>query len=166
MKNQHGFAGATPAQQALAGYWHERKAALGEVRRGDIDPGALRAFLSSISILDVNNAADPVFRIAGTALRDILGMEARGRSLSELPKDVADSWSLGLDAARNRRGPVGGIMRQAARDHAWLRLPLLGSAGTDQQILCHDQLVSIGETADMPQPNPQLVLWTGPRRAA
>lgn len=135
------FEGLTANQKEIVDYWQEQRRANGVVTRSDIDPGRLRAHLSRVSLLDVTTQ-DPVFRIVGSRLRDLLGMDARGRSLSDLPESAAKTWTEGLETACQRGTPFFGFTLRGKVVHAWLRAPLFCSAGRVAQVLCHDELLT------------------------
>ena len=141
MSKQTVFQGVTVAQQALIQYWKQLRDRTGCVSRDAIDPGALRSMLASISIVQFDDAGDGRFRIAGSRLRDIFGMEARGRRVADVMGEHGDAFSLGLSVALERRAPVGGVIEQAGGMHAWLRLPLMDSSGHLSMVLCHDELL-------------------------
>lgn len=147
MKSRSGFIGATHAQRTLVRYWNGL-ATCGIVRRSSIDPGAVRSFLSNLSILDVSNPSDPVFRLAGSRLIEIVGEQPRGRKLNSLAGPIVEAWSLGLDAVQEKAVPVGGVMSHGEALHAWVRLPLSGADGSISQVLCHDELLTIAQFAE------------------
>ena len=141
MSKQTVFQGVTVAQQALIDYWKQLRDRAGCVPRDAIDPGAMRSMLASISIVQFDDAGDGRFRIAGSRLRDIFGMEARGRRVADVIGEHGDAFSLGLSVALERRAPVGGVIEQPDGMHAWLRLPLMDSNGHLTMVLCHDELL-------------------------
>ncbi len=135
------FEGLTANQKEIVEYWQERRRASGVVTRADINPGRLRAHLGRLSLLDVTTP-DPVFRIVGSRLRDLLGMDARGHHLSDLPEATAKTWRQGLDAACERGAPFFGLTVRGRKVHAWLRAPLFDTDGNVAQVLCHDELMT------------------------
>jgi hypothetical protein len=141
MPKQTLFQGVTIAQRALIDYWQRLLDGAGCVPRDAIDPGELRSMLASISIVQFDEAGDGRFRIAGSRLRDIFGVEARGRRVADVVGDNGDAFSLGLSLALERRAPVGGVIEQEDGMHAWLRLPLMDSNGHLTMVLCHDELL-------------------------
>lgn len=145
-----GFQGLTDAQSEIIAYWNNCTKGAGIPRRKDIDPGALRAHLAAISIVELEPSGDVRFRIAGSGLRDIFGKEMRGQRLSDLSSDVADMWSLGLAAAIERNVPTGGMIDRTRDKHTWLRLPLYQADGP-MAILCHDVLFQKTVRADEPR---------------
>lgn len=142
MYHQDVFSGVTPAQQLLVGYWKTLQDRSGLVHRARIDPGALRSMLACISIVEFDDRGEGRFRIAGSRLRDIFGMEVRGMRVDEIAGTHGDCYALGLSAALERCQPVGGLIRDAGRSHCWLRLPLAGEGGQLNQVLCHDELIA------------------------
>ncbi len=140
------FSGITPAQQLLVRYWKALRDRDGLVRRDLIDPGAVRSMLACISVVEFDDAGEGRFRIAGSRLRDIFGMEVRGMKVDEIAGSHGDCYSLGLSAAVERGQPVGGVIRNGSRAHCWLRLPLGGECGRLNQVLCHDELLSRSAT--------------------
>ncbi|MEH6411282.1 MAG: PAS domain-containing protein [Hyphomonas sp.] len=141
MSNKTLFQGVTIAQQELINYWKRLRDRAGCVPREAIDPGALRSMLASISIVQFDESGDGRFRIAGSRLRDIFGMEARGRRVADVMGAHGEAFSLGLSVALERRGPVGGVIEQEDGMHAWLRLPLMDSNGHLTMVLCHDEML-------------------------
>lgn len=134
------FSGLTSAQSDLIKHWYDSQSGFALPRREDIDPGALRSHLASLSIVEVAETGQVKFRLAGSGLRSILGKEMRGRFLSDLDQSLSDMWSLGLSSALERGRPVGGLIERHKDKHAWLRLPLR-SAATGVLILCHDTIL-------------------------
>ncbi|HAY07669.1 MAG TPA: PAS domain-containing protein [Hyphomonas sp.] len=142
MSNKLNFAGITEAQRLLIAHWHEVRAADGRVAREAIDPGTILSALASLSIVEVNEVGEGRFRIAGSRLRDLFGMDVRGRRVAEIAGSYGECYALGLSAALERGVPVGGVTEQGGRLHAWLRLPLCDENGDLTQVLCHDEFVA------------------------
>jgi len=134
------FSGLTEAQSELIKHWHAccHNGALPS--RECLDPGAIRAHLSSISIVEVAKGGKTRFRLAGTSLRQIFGREMRGRYLSELDQTAFEMWSLGLTRALEAQQPIGGLIGRDEDTHTWLRLPL-HSDRFGLMVLCHDALI-------------------------
>lgn len=154
MTSQNGFRGLNAAQKDIISYWHKVRLGREMPLKSDIDPGALRAHLASISMIEVDLSGRARFRIVGSRLRQILGGEMRGRCLSELEPEKAEMWSLGLSSAIDRSEPVGGVLERNRAYHAWLRLPLDPGAGAGRLVLCHDVL--IGRQAREPESDSML----------
>lgn len=144
MSERH-FRGITGVQEQLISYWYGLAARRGQgcPQRSDLSVGVLRTQLAHLSMLEIDTAGTRRFRIVGSRLRDILGMDARGKSLKALPSRFAEMWALGLDVALERRAPVGGLVSAGTegKQHAWLRLPVEDAGGRLSLVLCHDQLL-------------------------
>ncbi len=135
------FQGLTDPQRKLVKHWQACQSPGMLPHRDALDPGAMRACLSAISMVEVTPAGGIRFRLAGSGLRTLLGQEMRGRWLSDLRSDVADMWSLGLASVLEKQQPVGGMIEREDDCHAWLRLPLRATA-SGALILCHDERLS------------------------
>lgn len=140
------FRGVTASQRVLVQHWLSWRDVAGEPcpRRNQADPGSLRRFLAHLSILELDGQGRAAFRLAGSRLRSLLGLEARGCFVDSLPAPLSEIWELGLDAAVERVEPVGGVITRldAPGRHAWLRMPLVDAAGRVSLILCHDEWVA------------------------
>ena len=140
-----GYQGLTEAQSELVDYWHGlcRRAPAGPPRRQDIDAGALRTHLAHLSIVEVTFSGAVRFRLAGSALREMAGMNLQGRQLDALPTAVARIWQRGLQDALVTQAPAGGfdVPAEGSHCHAWLRMPLEDGASNGRVLLCHDRLV-------------------------
>ncbi len=134
------FGGFTSSQRELVQHWESCRRGLLLPTRENLDPGAIRAHLASVSIVEIEPLGHVRFRLAGSGLRDILGREMRGRLVSELGKTESEMWSLGLANALDQLRPVGGLIEREHDCHAWLRLPL-HSPRSRALLLCHDTLV-------------------------
>jgi hypothetical protein len=172
MRQQNVFSGVTDAHEVLIRHWQSRRDGEGRVSRDNIDPGALRSApgsilsLACISIVEVDETGESRFRIAGSRLREIFGMEVRGMRVAEIAGAHGECYVLGLSAALERGEPVGGVIEIGGRIHAWLRLPLAGEDGQLNQVLCHDELLP---SRRMLRPTPKdegLIQHPKPRYAA
>ncbi|MEZ5947077.1 MAG: PAS domain-containing protein [Hyphomonas sp.] len=141
MTKQNVYRGVTAVQRQMVDYWCALRDQHGIVRRDAVDPGHLRSMLASISIVEFDDTGRGRFRIAGSRLRDLFGFEARGRYIEDVVGSSAEAYALGLSAAIERHGPVGGVIETGNQLHAWLRLPLAGHDGQVSQVLCHDELL-------------------------
>ncbi len=142
MAKQAFFEGITDAQKSLVAYWQDLRDSSGQVPRRSINPGQFKSQLANISIIEFRPGEAGRFRIAGSRLRDIFGMEARGLDVSDVHGSVGEAYALGLSAVRERGVPVGGVIETGKGLHAWLRLPLVDAYGLISQVLCHDELTS------------------------
>ena len=141
MTHKPSFSGITEAQRLLIAHWYECRASDGTVPREAIDPGTVRSTLACLSIVEIDAAGEGRFRIAGSRLRDIFGMDVRGRRLAEIAGTHGECYALGLSSALERGAPVGGVIESGARLHAWLRLPVADEHGDLTMVLCHDELL-------------------------
>lgn len=132
--------GLTPAQAALVAHWKLRCLEGVLPSRERLDPGAIKAHLSDVSIIEMSERGQATFRLAGSGLRQIFGREMRGRSLAELDQTSYEMWSLGLARALEVKQPIGGLIERDDKTHAWLRLPLQSERG-GAMVLCHDALI-------------------------
>jgi hypothetical protein len=141
MLNEPNFSGVTEAQRLLITYWYGCRASDGLVPRDAIDPGIVRSTLACLSVVEVNEVGEGRFRIAGSRLRDIFGMDVRGRRIAEIAGAHGECYALGLTSAVQRGLPVGGVIETGGRLHAWLRLPVADDYGTLTMVICHDELI-------------------------
>ncbi|MHA7900923.1 MAG: PAS domain-containing protein [Henriciella sp.] len=135
-----GFQGLTQAHAELISYWRDQHIVGVPPAREDLDPGAIRAHLSALSIVEIGRDGRARFRLVGSSLRQIFGRDMGGRLLTELSRDVQDTWSLGIASVLDQRRPIGGLIRGDVESHAWLRLPLQSGAN-GAMVLCHDCLI-------------------------
>jgi hypothetical protein len=64
----------------LVGYWGRLRKGRDLPDQSDIDPRAIKRLLSYVFILDCENPARPLYRLAGTALCERFGFELKGTS--------------------------------------------------------------------------------------
>jgi hypothetical protein len=64
----------------LVGYWSRLRRGRSVPDQGEIDPRAVKRLLSYVFILDCENPARPVYRLAGTGLCERFGYELKGTS--------------------------------------------------------------------------------------
>ncbi|HEX3430156.1 MAG TPA: PAS domain-containing protein [Rhizomicrobium sp.] len=62
----------------LIGYWSRTRRGREVPDQSDIDPRAIKRMLSHVFIVEARDAANPVYRLAGTNLCDRFGQELRG----------------------------------------------------------------------------------------
>ncbi len=139
-----------PEQQELFDYWRSKRGASGYPMRADIQPGEIKALLPCISLLDIldGDAVDGPprlrVRLAGTRLRDYLGIETTGRCLDEF--DLGDQrlyWDAAYREVAEAGRPAQGVVpltpwRQPHIFQFWLRLPLVDGEGRIVMVLGHD----------------------------
>jgi len=64
----------------LVGYWSRLRKGRDVPAQGDIDPRAIKRLLSYVFVLDCENPARPLYRLAGTSLCERFGFELKGTS--------------------------------------------------------------------------------------
>ncbi|HET7086840.1 MAG TPA: PAS domain-containing protein [Rhizomicrobium sp.] len=64
----------------LVGYWSRLRRGRDVPFQGEIDPRAIKRLLSYVFILDCENPARPLYRLAGTGLCERFGFELKGTS--------------------------------------------------------------------------------------
>lgn len=159
MFSKPNFSGVTEAQRLLIAHWYACRASDGLVPRDAIDPGIVRSTLACLSVVEVDEEGEGRFRIAGSRLRDIFGMDVRGRRVAEIAGAHGECYALGLTSAVERGLPVGGVIETGGRLHAWLRLPVADDLGDLTMVICHDELIpsrrALLPPADAPETSPR-----------
>ena len=122
-------------------YWQKMRGPDGLPRRSDIDPRGISALISNAFVIERIAPGLARFRIAGTHLSDMLGMEVRGMPLSALFQSahrdpLADDLVQLFDAPaivhhRLRAHPA----RGAALDATMVMLPLRSDLGDTSRAL-------------------------------
>lgn len=135
-----------PEQRELFDYWRAKCSDTSYPRRADIQPAELKALLPSLSLLDVlpEETLRLRVRLAGTRLRDYLGIEITGRCLDEF--DLGDQkgyWDAAYREVVEAGRPAQGVVpltpwRQPHIFQFWLRLPLVDADGHIVMVLGHD----------------------------
>lgn len=130
-----------PVSQALHRYWDDLRAGRDAPTRSEIDPRRIAGALESMFILEALDGGQLRFRLAGTALCDLLGMEARGLLAEAAMAPGHESQILGL-GRRVLAEPAIGVMRVRALDARgtdWsgelLLLPLRSELGEMSRII-------------------------------
>lgn len=136
------YPGATKAQVELISYWASLQSGSALPSRDQLDPGRLRRYLSSLSIIDILPGNRMSLRLMGSNLRNLFGRDGSGRFVHELQEPFSEIWALGKQEAIGAAQPVWGVTDRGTDQHAWLRLPILGCGEVERQILCHDALIS------------------------
>ncbi len=73
--------------QALFDYWNALRAGRPAPRRAEIEPGDIRRILPYVFILERKDRNDYRFRLAGTGLCSVYGMEFRGHNMLSMWQD-------------------------------------------------------------------------------
>lgn len=91
----------------LVGYWSRIRQGRDVPDQTDIDPRAIKRLLPYVFILDAENPARPIYRLAGTALCERLGFELKGTGF-------LTHWEAHSSVA------LGSLLQQAL----WLKQPV------------------------------------------
>ncbi|MEQ8267926.1 MAG: PAS domain-containing protein [Parvibaculum sp.] len=84
--------------QTLFDYWNAIRAGRPAPRRSEIEPGDIRRILPYVFILERKNEGDYRFRLAGTGLCSVYGMEFRGHNMFSLwSDDCVENLKQALD---------------------------------------------------------------------
>lgn len=94
-----------PSTKALFEYWNALRGSRSAPDRRDIDPTRIRSALSNTFILELNDAGEYDFRLAGSHLCTAYSRELKGRSFSRL-------WQ------QRDRDAVDTLIRAVTEDHA------------------------------------------------
>lgn len=105
-----------PAPAVIEQYWDELRGDRLAPARREIDPKRMEAALPDAFILERISANVARFRVSGSRLRDLMGMEVRGMPLTAyfLPKE---------------RGNIGTILTQVFDTPSTARMDLVGDRG-------------------------------------
>lgn len=68
------------ANREFYSYWDEKRAGASAPERSDLEPGQVRHLLGDIFVLSYDAAAGFPFRVAGTRLCALLGLDLKGQS--------------------------------------------------------------------------------------
>lgn len=146
-------AAAMRAHEELFGYWARLRKGGRLPGRRDLDPGAIKRLLPTVSLIDVvGAAADFRIRLAGTGLYDVYGREITGRRLADIYSPAAaEEWRAELGRVVSDRRPAAGVHNLAWRGAShlsllWLRLPLAADGANVDMILGYDALVGVGQS--------------------
>jgi hypothetical protein len=131
-------------QRDLYLYWRSCAAGDQIPSRYGIDPVQIPHLLPSLSLLDAGKELDSLrYRLAGTRVREIYGIEITGRALFQDLLHKHDYWRSVYAQVLQQAIPMQGLVRAPARgrDHLlliWMRLPLGGMSGGVERILGYD----------------------------
>lgn len=141
-------------QRDIFDYWRRCAQSRRMPARADIDPVAIPHLLPGLSLLHVERErVDARYRLAGTRVREIYGLEVTGKCVFELDfKEKASYWRAAYTRVIKEGVPMQGAVRGpvAGRDHLvlfWLRLPLGEVDGPVDRILGYDAAVPVSLTA-------------------
>jgi len=141
---------AARAHEEVFLYWASLRCGAKLPARRDLDPGALKRHLPTLSLIDVLPAPRAFrARLAGTGLWDVYGREITGRTLPEIyAPAAADYWRAELGRVVDERRPAAGVHSLAWRGAAhlsllWMRLPLATDGETVDMILGYDAVIGL-----------------------
>jgi hypothetical protein len=147
-------AAAARAHEELYAYWAGLRHGARLPGRQDLQPGAIKRLLPTVSLIDVHR--DPLrfrLRLAGTGLYSVYGREITGRTLEEVyASGAAEYWRTELGRIVQDRRPAVGVHNLAWRGAShmsilWLRLPLASNGRDVDMILGYDAVVGVqGDT--------------------
>jgi len=145
-------AAAVRAHEELFAYWASLRRGGALPARRDLQPGAIKRLLPTISLVDVlHEPLDFRVRLAGTGLYDVYGREITGKRLSDVYNTAAaDYWRAELSKVVREKRPSAGVHNLAWRGAShlsilWLRLPLSTEGGEVNMILGYDAVVGLGQ---------------------
>jgi len=147
-------AAAVRAHEELFSYWSSLRNQGRLPGRGDLDPGAFKRLLPTVSLTSVvGEPRDYRLRLAGTALYGVYGGEITGKRLRDVySAPAADYWRRELDQVVEGRRPRAGHHNMGWRGAShmtllWLRLPLASNGRDVDLILGYDAVLApFGET--------------------
>lgn len=132
-------------QREVYNYWRRSARHRRMPSRSDINPAAIPHLLPGISIIDVGACADQLtYRLAGTRLREIYGLEVTGRQVFDLGfGEKGDYWRTAYRKVVEECTPMQGAVKGPVmeRTHVvlfWLRLPLSDDDERVNKIFCYD----------------------------
>ena len=127
--------------QALFDYWNTLRAGRPAPLRSEIEPGAIRRVLPHVFILEREDASNYRFRLAGTGLCGVYGMEFRGHNLLSMwQDDCHESLKQALDEVVTGANAVIVEYTAATNDHReatfeMILLPLAQENGAITRVL-------------------------------
>ncbi len=131
-----------PSSRVLYAYWDTLRAGRAAPERGELDPGAIRAILGDVMILEVGGSHRYAVRLAGTRICSLMGRELKGRGFVEpfAPADRSELYSL-LDAVVETATPTVASIVGETKDKRMLGLellllPLRHHGRTGARVLC------------------------------
>jgi hypothetical protein len=136
-------------QSIVYACWRARLQGRNLVLRADINPPDLKAELAHVSIL-AREEAGFRFRLAGTALRQAFGREARGALVEDISACAGVlAWGEAVRRSLARIEPIRGrTVRPDGRVHFWMRLPMSSDGVAADLVLCHDRILSADALTD------------------
>jgi hypothetical protein len=130
--------------------WESRLQGRTFVTRQEVELRAMIAELAHVSVV-ARDGDGFRFRLAGTALRQALGREARGVAVGEfIACDGQWAWNEALDEALGAEKAVVGRTRLSDGSiHFWMRLPMSSDGAGADMVLCHDRFLPAESLGDL-----------------
>jgi hypothetical protein len=105
-------------------YWRERCGSRPLPQRSDLDPVAMRGFISHVGLFEVrkegDGSIDYFVRLAGGRIDDVFGWRG-GRPLTDdLPPEIARRWREPLDRVIETGRPIRARSRIAYENKIWM----------------------------------------------
>jgi len=115
-----------PSSRALYAYWDKLRAGRAAPERGELDPGAIRAILGDVMILEVGGPHRYAVRLAGTRVCSLMGRELKDRGLAEsfAPGDWPELYGLLETVVKTATPAVANVLGET-EDRRMLGLELL-----------------------------------------
>ncbi|WP_119302094.1 PAS domain-containing protein [Dongia deserti] len=96
-----------PKAVALYQYWNARRGVRPMPTRADIDPLEMRQWLPRLTLVDVGPGGQFTYRLVGTQMVELLGMNPTGRSVeSAWPEELAPRVLGSYRDVVESRGPI------------------------------------------------------------
>jgi hypothetical protein len=131
-----------PSSRALYAYWDTLRAGRAAPERGELDPGAIRAILGDVMILEVGGPHRYAVRLAGTRICSLMGRELRERAFVETfaPGDWPELYTLLDSTVRTATPAVANVIGETEDRRLLglelLLLPLRHHGRTEARALC------------------------------
>ena len=131
-----------PSSHALYAYWDQLRAGRAAPERSELDPGAIRAILGDVMILEVGGPHRYTVRLAGTRICSLLGRELKDHTFVEAftPEDWPELYDLLDSTVKSANPTVAGLIGETEDKRMLglelLLLPLRHHGRTEARVLC------------------------------
>jgi hypothetical protein len=132
----------------LVGYWSRLRKGRAVPDQTEVDPRAIKRMLPFVFILDVEDAARPIYRLAGTALCERYGFELKGTGfLAHWEAQSANALAALLRQALTLSQPVSLSAIGASADHGMVEIetvlaPISFNGGAPTRFIGLSQVLS------------------------
>jgi hypothetical protein len=114
----------------LHAYWDAKRGDRTMPSRADIDPVEMGWILGNLSLIEVREGGDYVWRLDGTNLAEFFGCEMMGRSISEYPYPAyIETMRSTFETAVRAGGPFSAIRRYSEKTQKWNYCPSSEQSG-------------------------------------